>query len=243
MLLSAIIPAYNESSRLPATLSALAAFAPTLKAKTGLDLEIIVVDNASTDGTADVARSALRRIQIPSMVVAETIKGKGAAVRTGMLLAQGELRMFMDADNSVSCENILRMVELMDPETAIVIASRSLPGSVALTPQPAARKMMSRLTNFVIRTATGIEVRDTQCGFKMFRAQVVPMLFQPLQTIGWGFDVEILARAHAHRIGVKEMPITWSHREGGHITIGGVLGSAGDIFTARRAMKEELSKR
>lgn len=206
--ISVIIPAYRESARLPMTLAKIRSFLAEFGADENLDYEVIVVDDGSPDDMESAIHRYVHDWPMFRYVRHEKNQGKGAAVRTGMLEAKGAWRLFTDADNATPiAEFDLLWDEREDAE--IVIGSRYLPSSTIKRAQPWYRRMLSRLGNQVLQRRLTPGIVDTQCGFKLFRGDVADELFGQLQTTGWLFDVELLARARKAGYRVKEVPVEW----------------------------------
>ena len=202
MFLSIIVPAYNEETRLPKTLELINSY---LLGKSFL-AEVIIVDNASNDKTFAIASDFAHKS--PNFrVIQEFTKGKGAAVRTGMLNATGEWRFMCDADLSMPIEQLDRFINLV-PNFDVAVASREGKGSVRIG-EPKSRHLNGRIFNIFTRLYTNIDINDTQCGFKCFSSSVTEILFTKLTTTGWAFDVEILMLAKRYGLRVIEVPITW----------------------------------
>ena len=202
--LSLIFPAHNEEHRLPNALEKAIAF---LQAQP-YEGEIIVVENGSADRTFEVAQSYQK--QYPNLVVLkEQARGKGLAVKRGMLEAHGEYRMFLDVDLSMPIEDVPKFIPPQLPGGIdIAISSREGKDSVRIH-EPAYRHLMGRIFNTLIRVLILPKYQDSQCGFKCFRAEVAEDLF-PLQTIsGMAFDTEILYIANLRGYKVKEIGINW----------------------------------
>lgn len=213
--LSVVIPAYNEASRLPGTLRAVAAY---LDAQP-FPSEVIVVDDGSTDGTAAVASQSLpdRRVHI----LRERHRGKGAAVRAGMLAARGARVLFTDADLAVPIEETGRLLALLDAGYAVVIGSREGAGATR-EGEPAFRHVMGRVFNRLVRILAVPGIDDTQCGFKLFRADAVAAILPRLRLYGGdapevhgarvtGFDVEVLVIARRQGFRIREAPVRWRY--------------------------------
>jgi glycosyltransferase involved in cell wall biosynthesis len=218
--LSIIIPARNEETRLPLTLEQLFKF---LKEQS-YSSEVLVVENASTDRTLDVARDFARKY--PTLrVLQESRPGKGGAIQRGILEACGEYRFVADADFSMPVGEINRFLPpvcLSD----IAIASREASGAVRYK-EPYYRHFTGRVFNFLIRMLVLPSLQDTQCGFKCFRAAVARDIF-PLQTLnGWAFDVEVLYIARRHGYSIQEIGIPWYYNPGTKINI---LHDSGRMF-------------
>lgn len=205
--LSVIIPAYNEADRLGATLRTIAAYAD----RTGRPVEVLVVDDGSSDTTADIARSFNTHPLRLRVLVNDTNRGKGGSVRRGMLEATGDIRLMYDADGSTPIDEIAKATHAIEHEHYdIAIGSRAHPDSI-LDP---AQRPLRRAVNLAFRLGVRLlvplpAVRDTQCGFKAFTRAAAQDLFQRATTDGFAFDVEILALARRLRYRVKEIPITW----------------------------------
>lgn len=201
--LSLIFPAHNEESRLPATLKTTAAFLQ----KQSYDYEVIVVENGSTDRTLELAQAF--QAEFPQLVVIhEQGRGKGLAVKRGMLEAKGEYRFFLDVDLSMPIEEVNRFLPPQLSDFDIAIASREGKGAQRFD-EPAYRHWVGRVFNTLVRMMALPRLHDSQCGFKCFRGDVSEVLF-PLQTImGWTFDVELLYIAQKHGYRIREVPIPW----------------------------------
>lgn len=201
--LSIIIPAHNEEKRLPATLKQIHAFLNTQE----YDAEIVVVENGSHDKTLEIAQQFCDRIPY-LRVLKEERRGKGLAVRTGILEARGEYRFFGDADLSMPIEEINRFIPPVLPELDIAIGSREAPGAVRYH-EPFYRHLIGRVFNSLVRLMALPGLQDTQCGFKCFRAAVAEEIF-PLQTFtGMSFDAEVLFIARRRGYRIVEIPIPW----------------------------------
>lgn len=212
-LLSIIIPAYNEESRLPQSLETITSYLGTQSYSS----EIVVVENGSLDRTFEIAREfAAQHAEVK--VYQESAAGKGLAVKRGMLAATGEYRFICDADLSMPIEEIGRFLPPHSPDYDIAIASREVPGAERFG-EPAYRHLIGRVFNFIVRTVALPGIQDTQCGFKCFRAAVVENVF-PAQTIdGWTFDVELLFIAMQRGYKVLEIPIPWYYRTGSRVRL------------------------
>jgi dolichyl-phosphate beta-glucosyltransferase len=197
--LSVVIPAYNEEGRLGPSLARVKDY---LVAQT-YQSEVLVIDNASTDRTSDVARSA------GVEVVREPKRGKGAAVRTGMLAARGEYVLFSDADLSTPIEEVERLMAALEAGHDIAIASRALPDSQLLVRQPWYRELVGRLGNLLVRLVAVHGIADTQCGFKLFPRHVAQRLFAAQRMGGIAFDMEVLFLAQRLGMKIAEIAVTW----------------------------------
>lgn len=209
--LSIVIPAYNEEARLPATLSRVLAYLQ----QQPYTWEVLVVDNGSRDRTGEIVRSAAE--QQPNLsLLQEARRGKGLAVRLGLLAAQGEYRFICDADLSMPIEEISRFLALALQDVDIVIGSRQVPGAVRYG-EPAYRHWLGRVFNWLVRLLAVPGFQDTQCGFKCFRAEVAEDLFSVQRLDGWTFDVEVLFIALRRGYRVVEIGIPWYYEPGSRV--------------------------
>ncbi len=203
--LSLVIPAYNESDRLPETLRTIHTFLTEQGWLTRT--EVIVVDDGSTDDTSTLAIA--HAASWPQLhVLTLPHRGKGAAVRQGMLYAHGEYRFFGDADLAMPIDQIVRFLPPLGPPADVLIASRELPGSKRSNEQ-VYRHVMGRIFNHLVQWLLLPGLNDTQCGFKCFTAATANRLFSQQSLTGMGFDVEILALARLHGYRIVEIPIDW----------------------------------
>jgi dolichyl-phosphate beta-glucosyltransferase len=204
--LSVIIPAYNEAPRLLPTLERLDAHL----AAQALRYEILVVDDGSTDETCAVVASAMTTMASLSLVRQWPNRGKGAAVRSGMLAARGELRVMCDADGSMPPEQLPRLLApVVAGRAEIAIGSRYASGAKTDVKQPVYRVLWSRLCNKVIQRSLVPRVLDTQCGYKAFTAAAARNLFASATIDGWAFDLEILALARRRGFTIEEVGVEW----------------------------------
>ena len=204
---SIVIPAYNESTRLSATLEKVLAYVQEQR----WEAEVIVVNDGSRDNTADIVRGyaakdpALRLVENPGN------RGKGYSVRNGMLNARGRIVLFSDADLSSPIEEAPKLFQALAQGADIAIGSRWLRAETQTQRQPLHRQLFGRIFNLLLRLTLGLHYKDTQCGFKAFKQPAVHTIF-PLQKIErWGFDPEILFLARKFRFKVQEVPVAWGH--------------------------------
>ncbi len=209
--LSIVVPALNEEQRLPDTLARLLAFVEAQPYAT----EVLVVDNASTDATAAIARETGRDHPSVRLLRCEP-RGKGLAVRMGMLAASGEYRFFCDADLSMPVEQLSRFLPPALTGVDIAIASREAPGAVRYG-EPAYRHWIGRVFNLLVRLLAVPGLHDTQCGFKCFRAEAAQDLFSLQRLGGWTFDVEVLFIASRRGYRIAELPIPWYYASGSRV--------------------------
>lgn len=208
MKLSVIIPAYNELERLPGTLKDANAW---LMEHLAHDFEILVVDDGSSDDTCKSVRQLMNEMPELSLIEQIQNKGKGAAVRRGMLAAKGDIHVFMDADHSTRVREIERVFASLEtqPEKEVIIASRQHPDSDISQHQSWLRERMGKSFNLLMRLATGIDMPDTQCGFKAFTAKASQQIFSAQKLDGFSFDVEVLFLAARMGYHVAEIPVEW----------------------------------
>lgn len=205
MELSIVIPAYNEARRLPATLDRIQAYLLTRP----IQAEVIVVDDGSQDGTAALVNARAASWPDLKLVAAPQNGGKGRAVQLGMAAATGRYRLFSDADLSVPIEDLDLLLKPVRNGAGVAIASRGLKESHIELHQPWYRETMGKTFNKLVRRFVLRGIHDTQCGFKLFTAEVAGRVFPPLQTRGFGFDVEVLYRARALGYPIVEVPTRW----------------------------------
>jgi dolichyl-phosphate beta-glucosyltransferase len=238
--LSVIIPAFNEELRLPKTLGHAIGYLKTQPYRS----EIIIVNDGSTDQTVRVARE-LDSAPVSLRVLAHpdgANHGKGASVRKGMMEAVGAYRLFMDADNSTSLDQIDRFWPLFDQGYDVVIGSRALKDSVIGVHQARYKELAGRFGNWIIRSFAIPGIYDTQAGFKMFAGKKAELIF-PRQTINrWGYDVELLVIARLHGCRIGEVPITWINASGSKVTMKSYFQVLADVLKIRRNRKAGLYK-
>ncbi len=203
---SIVIPAYNEEQRITPTLEATAKF---LAAHRG-SWEIVVVDDGSGDGTVALCERLAARIPNLRVIASKPNRGKGSAVRIGMLAARGRIRVMCDADGSMPATELPKLIApLVDGGADIAIGSRYADGAAVAKTQPLYRRLWSRLCNQVIQKTLVPGVRDTQCGFKAFTAAASDDLFARATIDGWAFDLEVLALAKRLDYEVRECAVVW----------------------------------
>lgn len=202
--LSVIIPAYNEARRIPKTLVDIDG---RLSSET-YGYEIIVVNDGSTDNTAEVIKNFLPSIKNLKFIDNQENKGKGAVVRQGMLEANGNVRLFTDADNSTTIEQFNGMIPYLK-DFGVVIGSRSVSGAKLDPPQPLYRQIPGKIGNFIIQLLVLPGIWDTQCGFKAFTEEAALKIFPIAKIDRWGFDIEALALAKYFGFSIKELPVHW----------------------------------
>jgi dolichyl-phosphate beta-glucosyltransferase len=213
--ISIVIPAKDEEKRLPRFLRTLIDYCR----QSANRYDIIVIDDGSQDQTASVALAFQKEFPALQVISHESNHGKGYAVRQGLLAAKGEIVLFMDADGSTGPREIERHLDWFEQGYDIVIGSRVLRDGQSHVEARAYRKWMGAVFNFLVSNLLIRDIKDTQCGFKMFRAAIVPELFGHLHLQGFGFDLEILYLAQKKGLRIKEVAVNWSHVEGSKVDL------------------------
>lgn len=207
MTYSLIIPAYNESARISATLEKVLAYVR----RQGWTAEVLVVNDGSRDDTAELVRRFA--VSHPSVRLIENPgnRGKGYSVRNGVLHASGDVVLFSDADLSSPIEEAPKLLAALNDGADVAIGSRWLETKLQTERQPVLRQIAGRMYNLLLRMVLGLNYRDTQCGFKAFTRQAAQAVF-PLQRIErWGFDPEVLFLARKKGLKTAEIPVAWAH--------------------------------
>jgi glycosyltransferase involved in cell wall biosynthesis len=204
---SIVIPAYNEGARLGATLEKVLGYVR----EQGWNAEVIVVNDGSRDNTADLVRGFAAKDPMLRLVENPGNRGKGYAVRNGMLQARGEIVVFSDADLSSPIEEMPKLLAALAAGADIAIGSRWLNSELQTQRQSLLRQLFGRIFNLLLRVILGLQFKDTQCGFKAFTRRAAQAIF-PLQRIErWGFDPEILFLARKFGFRVEEVAVFWGH--------------------------------
>ena len=216
--ISIIIPSYNESERLSAPLSTVIDFAR--RAETGI--EIIVVDDGSTDGTAEIAKRVFSaHPDVSSDIIRyEENRGKGFAIKTGLLAASADIALFTDADLSTPIEEIYKLINPIKAGTFdVTFGSRAIDRTLIGTHQPWTREQGGKVMNLIIRKMSGLAFADTQCGFKAFNMVKFRPLLDLMRIDRFGFDVEFLFVAQYHGLGLDEIPVRWNDVAGSKVSV------------------------
>jgi glycosyltransferase involved in cell wall biosynthesis len=229
--LSIVIPAYNEEARLPATLDRIVQY---IRSKQWSFVEVVVVDDGSRDGTADLVKRYQARASEVRLLSNPGNRGKGYAVRNGMIKATGEWRLITDSDLSAPIEELDKLwASAVERNAKIAIGSRALNPSLITVHQPLTRELSGRAFNLIMRLATGLPFHDTQCGFKLFHSSAAKVIF-PLQKLdGFGFDVEDLFIARLKNIPAIEVPVRWANVEGTRVSMMSGVKAFSDLITIR----------
>jgi len=229
--ISIVIPAYNESERLGTPLKIILDFIST----SGTNAEVIVVDDGSSDYTAKVAEAAFKTMPaIASQVIRyEKNRGKGFAVKTGLMAAKADVALFTDADLSTPIDEMEKLVgPIQNGDFDVTFGSRALDRSLIGTHQPWRREQGGRVVNFIIKTMSGLPFSDTQCGFKAFNMLKFRPLLPVMKIDRFGFDVEFLFVANYHKLRLSEIAVQWND----------VAGSKVSALRDTRRMVSELAQ-
>jgi glycosyltransferase involved in cell wall biosynthesis len=216
--LSLIVPAYNEAARMGKTLPIMLGYL----AQTYPASELIVVDDGSSDNTADLVRQTLANAGTvrTSVISYRSNLGKGRAVRLGLQASRGEVALFSDADLSTPISETPKVVEpIQRGKCDLAFGSRALDRSLIGAHQPWRREQGGRVFNLAVRVATGLPFWDTQCGFKAFRMSVCRPIIEGATIDRFGFDVELLYVAHRAGLKLEEIPVRWDHNEGSKVSL------------------------
>ncbi|MBK8149893.1 MAG: glycosyltransferase family 2 protein [Acidobacteria bacterium] len=227
--LSIVIPAFEEQGRLGDSARTILKFI----ADNQLAAELIIVDDGSNDSTAEVARAVCGEFpEIKSQVIRyEQNRGKGYAVKTGLLAAEGDIALFSDADLSTPIGELSKLVDpIRDDRFDLTFGSRALDRSLIGTHQPWRREQGGKVFNLIVRTLTGLPFWDTQCGFKAFNMKKFRPLLEKMTIERFGFDVEFLFVAQLKGLRLAEIPVRWDHDERTKV----------DVFRDSRRMFNEV---
>ena len=216
--LSIVVPAFNEAARLGSTLPKILAHLNSSSAK----CELIVVDDGSDDDTAEVAERALAEAgSVETRLLRyEKNRGKGYAVRLGLLAATANIALFSDADLSTPVTEVAKLVDpIRSGECDLTFGSRALDRRLIGVHQPWRREQSGRIFNLIVRVATGLPFWDTQCGFKAFRMSVCRPLIEAARIDRFGFDVELIYLAHLAKLRLREIPVRWDHDPASKVSV------------------------
>ncbi|CAN5303175.1 glycosyltransferase family 2 protein [soil metagenome] len=234
--LSLIIPVYNEELIITETLTKVVSF---LKKKK-YNWEIIIVDDGSKDKTVEI----VNKLKIKNIIV-ESIKpnaGKGAAIRKGVEIANGQFIIFTDADLSVPIEFVDKFLTKLESGVDVVIGSRRIGGSKIIKHQDFMREHMGKVFTFLSRTVTQVYVSDFTCGFKGFELQAAKKIFSKSMVNRWVFDSEIMFLAHKFKYKIVEIPVEWVNREDSRINSLGIAGTESLIELFRIRLNDLAGK-
>jgi dolichyl-phosphate beta-glucosyltransferase len=203
--LSIVIPCYNEEQRLPSTVERIERYLDG----TGVSYELILVDDGSSDGTRKVMDAEAERHPRVRIEALPQNRGKGRALAAGVAVARGAEILITDADLSTPIEEVEKLQAALDAGAGVAIASRALKGSRVEVSQPIYRVVMGKAFNLLVQVVLLPGIWDTQCGFKLFRAEVAKDAFGALTTDGFGYDPEVLYRAKKRGVRIAEVPVVW----------------------------------
>jgi dolichyl-phosphate beta-glucosyltransferase len=204
-VLSIVVPCYNEEQRLPRTIEHVERYLDDKN----LDYELILVDDGSTDGTRLIMDAAAERNQFVRLEALPQNRGKGRALAEGVASARGSEILVTDADLSTPIEELEKLQAQLDQGAGVAIASRALRASRVEVSQPIYRVLMGKVFNLLVQAVLLPGIWDTQCGFKLFRADVAHDAFGRLTTDGFGYDPEVLYRAKQLGVKIAEVPVVW----------------------------------
>ncbi len=227
--LSIIVPAYNEAERIPQTLLDM----DRRLEHAEYSYEIIVVNDGSTDGTAEVVTRMMKALRHLKLIDRRENLGKGGTVREGMLAAAGAVRLFTDADNSTSIDQFDQMIPYFKDGYGVVIGSRTVRGAKLDPPEPLFRQIPGKLGNLEIQALLLPGIWDTQCGFKAFTEEASRKIFAVSRVKGWAFDVEVLALARRMGYRIKEVPVHWVNDARSHVKASSYLKFLAETLTIR----------
>lgn len=216
MKISIIIPAYNEERRI---LKTLYDYYHTFDDLFGDDFELIVEMDGCVDNTSKIVKefshgkNNVKILEFPERL------GKGGGIREALKIANGEIVGFTDADDSTPAKEFLKLIKEVERGYDVILGSRWLKESRVLTPQPLHRRILSRGFNLLVRLLLGLKIRDTQCGAKVFRKEVIDTVIPHLSVNGFAFDVELLYLAKKYGFKIKEVPIEWYNDEDSKLNV------------------------
>jgi dolichyl-phosphate beta-glucosyltransferase len=227
--LSVVIPTFNEARRIEQTLRSGDDYLRGL----GIPYEVIVVDNASTDGSAALVADLIDRVLSSTRLVVQRSRGKGSAIKAGVLQSRGDYVVFMDADNATPVSELERVWPLWKSGCHVVIGSRYVSPILVAAPQTPIRIALSRIGNAVIQLLLLPGLRDTQLGFKGFTGEVARDLFGRITTGGWAFDVELLVMARRAGYRICEVSVLWREPGGSHLRSSAYFTTLVDVLKIR----------
>lgn len=237
--ISIVIPAFEEAARLGDSIRQILSYIK----KEQLNAELIVVDDGSKDETTQVAKMVFTEFpDLNTKIIRyEQNRGKGFAVRTGLMEASGDIALFSDADLSTPIEEMTKLVKpIQEGEFDVAFGSRALDRSLIGTHQPWRREQSGKVFNLMVRTLTGLPFWDTQCGFKAFNMQKFRPLLELMQIERFGFDVEFLYVAYFKGLRLKEIPVRWNDADGSKLSFRTGLHAFGEVYQIRKNARKGL---
>jgi dolichyl-phosphate beta-glucosyltransferase len=230
MYLSVIIPSYNEERRIAKTLKEIDGYLRKQK----YEYEIIVVSDGSKDNTAKVVRELQSQIAGLVLIDNKENHGKGYVVRQGLLSAKGDIRLFTDADNSTSVDQVEKMIPCFKKGFGIVIGSRDIKGAVLSPPQPLFRRIIGNMFNIMTQAVVGLwGIWDTQCGFKALSAKAANDIIPKCSIDRWAFDPEILRVGRKMGYKIAQVPVIWKNDLESKVKLRSTIKMALDLFKIR----------
>ena len=230
MHLSIVIPTYNEAEKIIGNLSSIKDYL----SKQSYDWEVIIVNDGSTNNTAELVRSFTEKNRDFRLIDNKKNHGKGYAVKQGMLEAIGDYRLFLDADGSTSIDHLDKFWPYVDEGYDIIIGSIEVEGSKIFEHAQWYRRLLGRLAKYLIRFMTGLwGIHDTQRGFKFFTAKAAEDLFPKIKINRFGFDFEVLALAAKIGYKIKEVPVTWNNPSGSTVNIKSYIATFKELVKVR----------
>lgn len=224
--LSVIIPAYNEEKRLSATLESIAGFL----SKQNYQSEVLVVSDGSTDKTVELANKFIGKISNFRVIDNRENHGKGYVTRQGMIEAKGDVRVFMDADNSTSLDQIDRFLPFLKEGYDVVIGDRDLKESRIKIHQSRFKEFLGDFGNLLVQVLAVPGIEDTQCGFKVFSGPAAGEVFKRMTIDKWGFDIEALAIANKMGYKIKTVGVTWVNDANSKVKLSGYINTFAELL-------------
>jgi dolichyl-phosphate beta-glucosyltransferase len=226
MYLSIIVPAYNEEKRIGKTIFAINEYLQ----KQNYSYEIIVSDDGSKDSTVELVKNLGEKIENLRVIDNKENHGKGYVVRQGIMQAKGEYRLFMDADNATTVDQVENLLPFFKDGYDVVIGDRDLKESEIKKHQSRFKEILGDMGNILIQTLAVPGIKDTQCGFKCFSAKFAENIFPKLKVDRWGFDIEILALARKFGYKIKTVPVVWINDEESKVSMSGYINTLKELF-------------
>jgi dolichyl-phosphate beta-glucosyltransferase len=226
ILISIIIPAYNEGHRIASTLSKIHEYFKDKKFK----YEVIVVDDGSIDNTVRIVEENSKLFENIVLIENGENMGKGYSVREGMIEASGDLRLFMDADSSVDIKTLDLFVKYIKTGADIIIGSIEVGGSSNIDENHWYRRTLGKISKTLIRLIATPGIYDTQRGFKLFTRDASKIVFDRQTIDRWGFDIEIIVIALQHNLNIKELPVTWINSRTSSVHLGSYFATLFELF-------------